>query len=115
MKRLLKAFLLSCILALLTLFSVSFFWKNPLSLTLILVAISIIMLLIWRDKEDIYLYFIVFLSGGISEAIIIAFGGWAYAFPSSLGIPLWLPFLWGISGVFIKKISLEIHDFVKHK
>jgi hypothetical protein len=113
MKRLLKAFLYSCSLSLLSLLVVSFFWKEPLLLTFLMVLVSAIMLIVWRKKEDLYLYTIVGLTGALAEAVAIAFGAWTYTLPTAIGIPIWLPFLWGIAGVVIKKISLEIQDFLK--
>ena len=114
MKRLLKAFLYSCILALLCVFSISLFWQDPLLLAGIIAAISIVMLIIWRDKEDIYLYIITGLSGAIAEIVAIAFGVWNYAIANVTGTPIWLPFLWGLSAVFVKKTAEEIHDFVRN-
>jgi len=114
MKMLLKAFIYSIVLALITLFSVSLFWTNQIILTTIIVVISVIMLLIWRDKEDVYLYIIVAVSGAIAEAIAIGFGVWTYTLPDFIGIPIWLPFVWGMAGLFVKKISIEIHEVVKN-
>lgn len=112
MKHLLRAFLYSVVLAFLTLFSVTLFWEAPAALTMVLIALSIVMLLIWRDKEDLYLYVIAGVSGALAESFAIGFGVWSYTLPDFNGIPVWLPFVWGMAGVFIKKISLEIHEFV---
>lgn len=115
MKRLLKAFLYSVILALLSLFSVTLFWKTPFTLTMVMIALSAAMLLIWRSKEDLYLFIIVGISGALAESFAIAFGAWSYGFSDLNYIPTWLPFLWGIVGIFIKRISMEIHEFLKSK
>jgi hypothetical protein len=71
------------------------------------------MLLVWRTREDICLYVIVAVSGALAEASAISFGVWVYSMPDVIGIPIWLPFVWGIAGVFINRISLEIRDFLK--
>ncbi len=113
MKKLLRAFIYSCILALLTVVSVSLFWKQPVQPTLVLIVISAVMLLVWRSKEDLYLYAVVSISGALAEAVAMISGAWVYPLPAIVGVPIWLPFVWGIAGVFIKKISLEIHDFLK--
>ena len=39
------------------------------------------------------------------EAIVVESGAWTYTFPNFIGIPYGLPFLWGITGVFIKEFS----------
>ncbi|MBI2675547.1 MAG: DUF2878 family protein [Candidatus Aenigmarchaeota archaeon] len=113
MKNLLKAFLYSIILAFLTLFSVSILWQRPLALTAVLIVLSIAMLLIWRNREDLYLYVIVSIAGALAESFAIGFSVWSYSVPDFMGIPVWLPFLWGIAGLLIKRITLEIHDFIK--
>src|SRR3990170_5934923 len=98
MKRLVKAFAYSCILSLLSLLSVSLLWRQPLLLTFITILASAIMLISWRKKDDLYLYIIVGLSGALAEAVAIAFGAWTYTLPTSIGILIWLPFLWGLAG-----------------
>jgi hypothetical protein len=113
MKRLLKSFLYSIVLALVSLHSVALFWQNSLMLTGILIFLSLLMFLVWRSKEDVILYIVASVSGAVAESTAIAFGAWSYAIPDISGIPYWLPFLWGIAAVFIKRISFEIHDFVK--
>ncbi len=110
MKHLLKAFAYSAVLAIITLLSVSFGWKNPLLLTIILALISSAMLILYRNKEDLYLYIISGVAGAVAEAIAIAFGAWNYAFPNLIGIPYWLPFLWGIAALFIKRMIAAIHQ-----
>jgi hypothetical protein len=115
MKRILKAFLYSVILGLIALYSVSFFWKNPLELTIGLIIISILILTLSRKKEDLALYIICGIAGAIAEITAIQFGAWQYSLPYMNIIPYWLPFLWGIAAVFIKRISLEIDDFFKNR
>lgn len=113
MKHLSKAFLYSCILALFTVISVSLFWQSPVQLTLILFVISVVMLLISRDREDLLLYTAASFWGALSESLAVAFGAWTYPLPDILGIPIWLFLVWGIAGVFIKRIYLVIHEFLK--
>lgn len=112
MKRLLRAFLYSCCIAFLSLVVVAFFWDRPLLATGLMIIVSILMLLVRRSKEDLLLYFFCALAGALSEAFGIAFGAWTYAFPNLIGIPYWLPFLWGIAGLFVKRIEEEIHDYI---
>ena len=115
MKRVLKAFVYSLLLAYLSLYSVSLFWTNPLQLTIVLITISVLMLLIRRRKEDLVLYVIAGVGGAMAESTAIKYGVWDYAFPNLSGIPYWLPFLWGIAAIFIKMASLEIDNFFKER
>ncbi|MFH1591700.1 MAG: hypothetical protein ABIC95_07305 [archaeon] len=112
MKRLLKAFLYACVLAFVSLIGVSLLWDNPLILTLALIMLSAVMMFASREKHDIYLFAIAGLSGAIAEMMAIWSGAWQYAFPNLLGIPYWLPFLWGFAALFIRRMSLEIDSFL---
>jgi hypothetical protein len=62
------------------------------------------MLTKWHKKSDLIFYFVAFSLGPIGEAFAIYLGAWQYSKPFYL-IPVWLPFLWGISALFVKKIS----------
>ena len=115
MERLLRTFLYSVLLALISLFSVSFFWEQPLLLTLILALVGAVVLFLSKKKEDIYLFIFISTGGALAEMVAIAFGAWTYNLPNISGIPYWLPFLWGVAGLFIKRIADEIHDYVKHR
>jgi hypothetical protein len=110
MKHLLRAFAYSAVIAIITLSAVAFGWKNPLILTVCLIFLSALMLILYNNKEDFYLYIISGMAGAIVEAIAIAFGAWQYAFPQFIGIPYWLPFLWGIAALFIKRVINAIHQ-----
>jgi len=84
--------------------SVGLLWHEPGILTISYVVISIIMLTKWHEKSDVIFYFVAFGLGPTGEAFAIYLGAWRYSKPFYL-IPIWLPFLWGISGLFVKKIS----------
>jgi hypothetical protein len=81
-----------------------FFWRKPAILTISYVVISMIMLTKWPERSDLIFYFVAFGLGPIGEAFAIYLGAWQYSKPFYL-IPIWLPFLWGISALFVKKIS----------
>ncbi|VVB61322.1 Uncharacterised protein [uncultured archaeon] len=115
MKRLLRAFLYSCLLAVISLLSVSMLWNEPALLAGILAIVSALMLLVWRSREDILTYFICGITGALAESFAIGFGAWTYAFPNIMRVPYWLPFLWGIAALFMKRISVEVHDFVRNR
>lgn len=115
MKHLFKAFAYSAIIAVITLVSVAFGWKNPLILTLCLALISALMLIIYNNKEDLYLYILSGLAGAVAETVAIAFGAWTYTSPQIIGIPYWLPLLWGIAALFIKRVIAAIHQHLQFK
>jgi hypothetical protein len=82
---------------------VSFLWSHPISLSACLVLIGVLMLRGWHSKTDLLFYSVAFLLGPLGEAVAVRSGAWSYSRPSFL-IPLWLPLLWGIVGLFLKKL-----------
>jgi hypothetical protein len=45
--------------------------------------------------------------------IAIYFGGWNYTHPDILGIPYWLPFVWGNAALYIVDWNTFISDYTK--
>ncbi len=43
--------------------------------------------------------------GPLAEIIAVHFGVWSYSHATVIGIPLWLPLLWGLASVFFLKIE----------
>ena len=62
------------------------------------------MLYKWHSKSDLVFYFVGFALGPVGEFVAVYFGAWKYSKPLYL-IPIWLPFLWGIAALFMKKLS----------
>jgi hypothetical protein len=81
----------------------SFLWRRPLALLLGLVAISVFMLHRWHGRADLFFYGTGFVLGPLGEAMAVYFGAWRYAKPQFL-IPVWLPFLWGIASLLVKRL-----------
>jgi hypothetical protein len=92
-----------CIYAISVAFA-GFFWRKPAILTISYVVISMMMLTKWHERSDLIFYFVAFGLGPLGEAFAIYLGAWQYSKPFYL-IPIWLPFLWGISAVFVKRMS----------
>jgi hypothetical protein len=103
-----KRYILSTILALATLLATSLLWDRPLTLTLALIVLSALMFLVEPKRANAILYFFGFIFGPISEAIAIYFGAWHYALPLALGVPVWLPFVWGSCGLYIVRVKALI-------
>ena len=97
MKPAVKKFVISTILALAILLATSFFWNQSLIVAVILIVLSILMFLVEPKGGNAILYFFGFIFGPVSEAIAIHFGAWNYTFPLIVGIPIWLPLVWGIA------------------
>lgn len=111
MKPTVKKFIFSAILAFVTLLVASFFWDNPMVATIMLAVLSVLMLLVDWNKQNIIIYLFVFISGPIAEAIAIYFGAWNYSYPFIAGIPVWLPFVWGNTSLYIIQMRALIDLF----
>jgi len=98
------------VFALACLASVCFLWENTILLTIILIIISVIGLYKWKTKETLILFFFCGLFGALAEVIAIHFGIWIYTLPSIIGIPYWLPVLWGDAAVFSYQTAIEIKN-----
>jgi hypothetical protein len=59
----------------------------------------------WYKRHDVYFFAAGAIVGPFIEIICIYFGVWQYANPTFLGIPLWLPFAWGLFTMLVKRIA----------
>ena len=82
----------------------SFLWRVPYFLAFCLVLVSVFALYRWHTRSDLLVYFIGFVLGPAAEGVAVYFGAWAYSKPFFL-IPIWLPFLWGIAVIFVKRLA----------
>jgi uncharacterized membrane protein YoaT (DUF817 family) len=83
---------------------VCLFWRMPMVLALCFVVMSILVLCRWHTRSDLFLYSIAFVLGPAAEVVAIHFGAWEYAEPFLL-IPLWLPPLWRIAAVVMRRLA----------
>lgn len=96
-------------LSLATLLVTTFFWQNIWLTVLLIFLFGILMIRIENDKSVIFIYITTFVFGALSEMLVINVGSaWHYTFSQFLGIPIWLPFIWGNAGVFMVRLNLFI-------
>jgi hypothetical protein len=84
--------------------SISLFFRNNVTTLSLLLIAWIIGLKFWHKKQDVYFFVVGAIIGPLAEIICIDFGVWAYANPTFFGIPVWLPFAWGLVTLLIKRI-----------
>ncbi|MBI3849068.1 MAG: DUF2878 family protein [Verrucomicrobia bacterium] len=82
---------------------VSLLWHEPVVLLLCLSIIGAWMLWRWHRRSDVLFYLAGFVLGPLGEAMAVYFGAWTYAEPLFL-VPIWLPCLWGIAALFVKRL-----------
>jgi 1,4-dihydroxy-2-naphthoate octaprenyltransferase len=109
MKKSALSILILILPALCALLAVSFLWQSPVVLTLLLLCISSFYLYS-GPKADIAFFIIGGIAGSVSEMIAMRTGAWSYADPTAFGIPMWLPVLWGIAGLFIIRLYGLLND-----
>jgi hypothetical protein len=102
-------YLISGVLGVSTLLAPSLFWGEPYLVLVMVCIFSVLMLAVEYTKTAIFLYIIVAILGPLAEVVAIISGVWVYTEPQIMGIPLWLPLVWGNSALFI----LRIHAFLK--
>lgn len=103
---------LNALLALATLLLTAFLWRRPFVLVPLLALAGLAMVRIEKHKSAVYIYIVAFCAGPLSEALVIYFGAWAYAEPYMFGVPFWLPFIWGNTGLFINRLSQFVRSRV---
>jgi len=84
-------------------------WRQPLLTLLLTAVISLAMNVItgWRYIRS---YLICAVLGPLAEVVCVHFGAWSYAKPQFSGIPIWLPLVWGMAGVFFVDIAEAIGE-----
>lgn len=81
----------------------AFLWQRPVTLTVVY-AIASLGFLIWRHTTaDLVYFFVPFFLGPAGELFAVQQGAWSY--PETRLLPIWLPFAWGIAGLFMKNVS----------
>lgn len=86
------------------------FWNHNMLLAVLLLILYLIGNRTWHRKHDSLFFIIGAILGPFSEIIAVYFGIWTYTNPTFLGIPLWLPFAWGLVSLLIVRIA---ETFVK--
>jgi len=79
-------------------------WERPLALLACSVVLSALLLRRWHSKGDVVFYCAGVLFGTVADWSGVQSGAWHYNAVSG-AIPLWLPFMWGIVPLLLKKMS----------
>jgi len=109
----LRSFMGLLILITITILLVSFLWKYNLILIIALGLESIILLIVFHKKHDIIYFIVGGICGPAAEMVAVHFGAWNFANSNFYNIPLWLPLLWGIVLVSMKKATESLINTFK--
>lgn len=100
-----RKFALNALLALATLLLTAALWRYPVALVALLLVTAAAIFIIRPNATSAVVYATAFFFGPAAEAVSITTGAWAYHSDNFLGIPVWLPFVWGNAGLFLLNTS----------
>jgi uncharacterized membrane protein YoaT (DUF817 family) len=98
-------FVLNAAMALATLFLTSLLWRYPVALIALLLVTAAAIYRIRPNATTVVVYATAFVFGPAAEAVSITTGAWEYDSSNFLGVPIWLPFVWGNAGLFILNMA----------
>ena len=100
-----RKFALNALLALATLLLTAALWRYPVALVALLLVTAAAIFIIRPNATSVVVYATAFFFGPAAEAVSITTGAWAYHSDNFLGVPIWLPFVWGNAGLFLLNTS----------
>ncbi len=90
----------------LTVALVSLYYRNnAVVLSVFVLALIAVFVRSKNPKRDAIPFVLGAIFGPTMEIVIIHHGAWQYTNPTFLGIPIWLPLLWGFAALFLGKIA----------
>ena len=95
------------IISIVSLGLVATLYSHPYLLLLALVVVAGGWLYMLHDRRYLYVFGVAGFAGPIAEVIAIYAGAWQYTLPQYAEIPVWLPILWGLAGMFIVRVWLR--------
>ncbi|MCI0619563.1 hypothetical protein L0Y40_00810 [Candidatus Wolfebacteria bacterium] len=84
--------------------SILFLWNDPLTLTLLLSAILIMLLALRRSWTDVFVALIIVILSALFEVTSVYLGIWQHMSPGYLGVPLWIPIGWALFAIFVRSL-----------
>jgi hypothetical protein len=79
-----------------------FLWNHVVTFSLLLMFLAYAKHKLYPIKKELLWYVFICVSGAIVEIILVNFGqGWTYSNSNLFGIPIWIPFFWGLIGTTI--------------
>lgn len=95
MKKLIETALPAILIAVIFLAVIPFIHQQSLSVLLIIIILTIISFYFFHTKKDIIIYSIGLVLISLGEIWLVYNKVWTYPQPDFLGIPYFVPFMWG--------------------
>ncbi len=88
--------------------------RHAVLLAALLVATAMIAVAVSGFSRHLFaLYGIGGVLGPTAEVLAVSAGAWRYAAPDFLGIPLWLPFAWGLVSILSAAIAATVVELMR--
>lgn len=84
---------------------VAFLYRADVVSAALILAVCLVALKFWHKREDVSFLLMGAVLGPSLEMICVHFNAWQYTQPTFLGIPLWLPFGWGLVALLVRRIT----------
>ena len=78
---------------------VALLWRYNTLLLAIAAVVCAAALARWHSRFDICFFFVIGVLGSLAEVAFVQFGGWEYANPTILGVPVWFPLAFGTTAL----------------
>ena len=88
---------------------VALLWRYDALLLAVSAAICVVALARWHARLDICFFLIIAVLGSLAEIVFVQFGGWRYANPTWIGIPVWFPFAFGTTGLIGGRLARTLN------
>lgn len=89
-------------------------WEDNLILFIVVSIEGVAALSLWHDRYDLIFFSVIAVLGSIAEVVFVFFGVWQYPNPTILGVPLWFPLAFGISGLVGERLVQTIDTIWEH-
>jgi len=87
-------------------------WRSPVIASFLLAVCILFQLRFWREKSDAATIIAAALLGTPSEMVCVHYGVWTYDAPGLiLGIPIWIPLVWGALFCLFRRLSITAVEF----
>ena len=100
----LKSLLIEGIFLVIMVLGMILFWEDLFVSFIFAVVLTIIAFIFFHKKEDITFFIVGVVIGFATELIGTQFGIWAHSNPGIIGVPFWVPFIYGFAFLLARRI-----------
>lgn len=99
---------INIVLAVLGILAVVTLWNTPFVLLGMVLLLIVVVFVLQPSRNVLAVFLFAALLGPMAEMLCVQAGAWRYTNPQFFGIPVWLPFLWGLFGMAVYELSIVL-------